>query len=104
MQAFRDLSRIERGLWGISLTAVTAVFVLSGSPDVLTLASWLTLMRSPSYALAYAANDLVLIALWVTASANDPGCAPMIVCFAMFFINDSYGFVNWRRMMRRQRG
>ncbi|MBR3874633.1 MAG: nicotinamide mononucleotide transporter [Clostridia bacterium] len=65
-------------------------------------ASWLTLMRSPGYALAYAANDLVLIVLWVTAAAADPGCIAMAVCFAVFFLNDSYGFVNWRRMMRRQ--
>lgn len=67
------------------------------------LASYLTLMRSPSYALAYAANDVVLIILWVIAAANEPGCAPMIVCFAMFLINDSYGFINWRWMMKRQR-
>ncbi|MBQ7868646.1 MAG: nicotinamide mononucleotide transporter [Clostridia bacterium] len=65
-------------------------------------ASWLTLMRSPGYALAYAANDLVLIVLWVTAAAADLGCIAMAVCFAVLFLNDSYGFVNWRRMMRRQ--
>lgn len=62
------------------------------------LASYLTLMRSP----AYAANDGVLIALWVIAALESPGCAPMIVCFAMFLLNDCYGFVNWRRMMRSQ--
>ncbi|MBP3645734.1 MAG: nicotinamide mononucleotide transporter [Clostridia bacterium] len=66
------------------------------------LASYLTLMRSPSYALAYAANDVILIILWVVASIDSPGCAPMIVCFVMFLINDSYGFINWRRMMKRQ--
>lgn len=66
------------------------------------LASYLTLMRSPSYALAYAANDLILIILWVIASLHSPGCMPMIVCFAMFFLNDSYGFLNWRSMMARQ--
>ena len=53
-------------------------------------------------ALAYAANDGVLIALWVIAALESPGCAPVIVCFAMFLLNDCYGFVNWRRMMRSQ--
>jgi len=66
------------------------------------LASYLTLMRSPGYALAYAANDVVLIILWVLAAMENPAYIPMIVCFAMFLVNDSYGFLNWRRMMRRQ--
>ena len=61
-------------------------------------------MRSPAYALAYAANDVVLMALWIIASFHSPGSAPMIVCFAMFLLNDSYGFVNWRRMMKGQKG
>ncbi len=68
------------------------------------LASWLTAMRSPWYALAYAANDLVLIVLWVIAAIADPSSVPMAACFSMFFLNDLYGFFNWRRMERRQRG
>ena len=24
------------------------------------------------------------------------------ICFAVFFINDMYGFINWMRMQRRQ--
>lgn len=66
------------------------------------LASYLTFRRSPFYALAYAANDLVLIALWILASMEDPAYFPMILCFAMFFLNDTYGFVNWQRMQKRQ--
>lgn len=66
------------------------------------LASYLTVCRSPYYALAYAANDIVLIVLWVQASVIDISNVSMMVCFAMFFANDMYGFVNWRRMMRRQ--
>lgn len=66
------------------------------------LASWLMMMRSPAYALAYAANDLVLIVLWIIASRADASQTPMVVCFLMFFLNDMYGFVNWRRMLRRQ--
>ena len=66
------------------------------------LASYLTAMRSPYYALAYAANDLVLIALWVIAALADISSVPMVACFIMFFLNDMYGFINWRRMEKRQ--
>ena len=66
------------------------------------LASYLTFRRSPFYALAYAANDIVLIVLWVLASMEDPSYLPMILCFTMFFLNDTYGFVNWQRMQKRQ--
>ena len=66
------------------------------------LASALTFMRSPWYALAYAANDVVLIVLWVLASISDPAYIPMIACFLAFLANDVYGFYNWRRMMKRQ--
>ena len=66
------------------------------------LASALTFFRSPAYALCYAANDVVLIILWTIASLAAPACFPMIVCFVMFLANDVYGYVNWRRMQRRQ--
>lgn len=66
------------------------------------LASYLTFMRSPYYALAYAANDVVLIVLWIMASFADISYLPMVACFLMFFVNDIYGFVNWRRIQRRQ--
>lgn len=65
-------------------------------------ASWLTAMRSPYYALAYALNDLVLIVLWVIAAMADISSVPMVACFVMFFANDLYGFINWRRMEKRQ--
>lgn len=68
------------------------------------LAASLTFLRSPYYGLGYAANDAVLITLWVLAALEDPGYVPMIFCFVMFFINDLYGFFNWRRMSKRQQG
>ena len=67
------------------------------------LAVYLTFLRSPFYALAYGANDIVLIVLWALATQNNSSYAPMIVCFAMFLINDLYGFVNWRRIEKIQR-
>lgn len=67
------------------------------------LASYLTACRSPYYALAYAANDVVLIILWIIAAGNDAGCVPMIACFAAFLANDIYGFFNWQKIKKRQK-
>ncbi len=66
-------------------------------------ASYLTLFRSPYYALGYAANDVVLILLWSLAAVEDLSYLPMTICFVMFLANDMYGFFNWRQMARRQR-
>ena len=66
------------------------------------LAVYMSMMRCPYYALGYAANDIVLIVLWVAASLKDISCLPMVVCFAMFLVNDIYGFINWQRMQKRQ--
>ena len=82
--------------------AALAVSTLSITTSFL--ASYLTALRSPYYALAYAANDLVLIVLWVIAALADISSVPMVACFVMFFANDMYGFINWRRMEKRQRG
>lgn len=78
--------------------------LLVSTVSILTsfLASYLMFCRSPAYALAYAANDLVLIVLWVLAAMDSLSYLPMVVCFAMFFCNDLYGFYNWRRMRSRQ--
>lgn len=60
-------------------------------------AAALTMLRSPFYALGYAANDIVLIVLWVLASLNDPQYIPVAVNFAIFFFNDMYGFISWKK-------
>ena len=67
------------------------------------LASYLTFMRSPYYALAYAANDIILIGLGVMASIKNITYLSMVLCFVMFFVNDMYGLINWKRMERRQK-
>ncbi len=66
------------------------------------MASYLTFCRSYLYALAYAANDVVLIILWSMASFSEPAYISMVICFFMFFVNDIYGFINWRRLYIRQ--
>lgn len=81
-------------------TASLAVSTLS----VLTsfVAVYLTFIRNPFFALAYAANDAVLIVLWAVASAQDRQYLGVLVCFVAFLFNDLYGFISWRRMQRRQ--
>ena len=66
------------------------------------LAVYLSYKRSPFFALAYAFNDVILILLWSMASFDDSRCISVMVCFVAFLFNDIYGFVNWRRMKRRQ--
>lgn len=66
------------------------------------LASYMTFRRSPFYALGYAANDVVLIILWIMAAMDNIAYIPMIMCFVMFLINDLYGFVCWQKMKKRQ--
>ncbi len=58
--------------------------------------------RSAYFALAYAANDVVLIVLWVMASFSDKQYLSVTACFVAFLINDIYGYINWRRMEKRQ--
>ena len=82
----------------------TANLVLS-TFSVLTsfFAASLTFLRSPYYALGYAANDVVLIILWVLASVENPGYIPMVMCFVVFFVNDVYGYISWKRMAEMQK-
>ena len=65
-------------------------------------AVYLTFRRSPYFALAYAANDVVLIVLWTLAAVEDISYMSVIICFVMFLVNDLYGFVSWKRMEKRQ--
>ena len=66
------------------------------------LAVYLTFRRSPWFALAYAANDVVLIGLWVLAAAEQQEFVSVVVCFAAFLAGDLYGLICWHRMARRQ--
>ncbi|MBS7008696.1 nicotinamide riboside transporter PnuC [Anaerostipes sp.] len=66
------------------------------------LAVYLTFRRSAFYAVAYAANDIVLIILWVLAALSNITYLSVVICFVMFLANDIYGFMNWSRMQKRQ--
>lgn len=48
------------------------------------LAVYLTFRRSPYYAIGYAANDVVLIILWVLATIEDITYLSVVVCFVTF--------------------
>ncbi len=66
------------------------------------IAVYLSFRRSPYFALAYAANDVVLIILWILASMLDIKYVSVIVCFVAFLLNDIYGFISWKKMKIRQ--
>ncbi|MBR6532084.1 MAG: nicotinamide mononucleotide transporter [Clostridia bacterium] len=87
------------------LKAFNTANLVPSTISVLTsyIAATLTAFRSPYYALGYAANDIVLIVLWVLAATEDFSYLPMVMCFAVFFFNDMYGFICWKKMEKRQK-
>ena len=78
----------------VSTISITTSFV----------ASYLTYLRSPYYAIGYSANDIILIILWIMATIENISYLPMVFCFVMFLANDLYGYYNWQRMRKRQEG
>lgn len=106
----RILHRTQ-ALWiTVSCVVVTFVFYLIlkalDTPNIVFstisvvtsfLAAALTMLRSSYYALGYAANDIVLIVLWTLASLENPAYLPVVVNFSIFFFNDMYGFLSWKR-------
>lgn len=86
------------------LRAFNTAYLLPSTISVTTsfLAVYLTYRRSPHYALAYAANDIVLIVLWVLAARENLSYLSVVVCFGVFLVNDIYGFLNWKQMGERQ--
>ena len=112
-----DISKMETIFMWIGTLIVTVVFyyilkyfdtanIIPSTLSVTTsfVAVYLTFRRSPYFALAYAANDIVLIILWILASMHDIRYISVIVCFAAFLANDIYGFVSWQKMKIRQSG
>lgn len=79
------------------------LFISTVSVVTSFLASFLMMYRNSWYAVAYAANDVVLIILWVLASMEDRAYIPMIACFGMFLANDLYGFVSWKKREKVQK-
>lgn len=92
------------GVFYFILEAFSTANIIPSTISVTTsfLAVYLTFRRSSYYALAYAANDIVLIVLWVLASFADTRYISVVVCFVAFLMNDVYGFTNWRKIEERQ--
>ena len=110
-----SISRRELIFSLLLTTAVTFIFfyilrtmgtatLLPSTLSVTTsfLAAYLTFRRSPFFAFVYAINDIVLIILWILASIEDISYLSVIVCFAVFLVNDLYGFISWLKMKKKQ--
>lgn len=87
------------------LSALNTANIIPSTISVATsfAAAYLTFRRTPWFSLLYAANDVVLIVLWVLATLEDISYVSVIVCFAIFLVNDLYSFINWRKMQRMQK-
>ena len=109
------ISKRETMLMLLSSVAVTAIFyfileyfntanIVPSTFSVTTsyIAVYLTFRRNPYFALAYAANDIVLIVLWTLASIHEIRYISVVVCFIAFFVNDIYGYISWEKMKNRQ--
>ena len=109
------ISKTEHLLMWVMTAIVTVLFffilrhfetanIIPSTLSVTTsfLAVYLTFRRSPWFALAYAANDVILILLWILASFCDARYISVVVCFMAFFVNDIYGYISWQKMKNRQ--
>ncbi len=98
------LSAVVTLIFYYILAACHTANILLSTLSVTTsfIAVYLTFRRSPLYAIGYAANDVILIALWVLASLENRSYSSVVVCFVAFLFNDLYGFISWQKMYRRQ--
>lgn len=98
------LSVIVTFVFYFILKAFDTANIIPSTVSVTTsfIAVYLTFRRSPYYAVAYAANDIVLIILWAMATLNDISYLSVIICFIAFLVNDIYGYINWKSMYKRQ--
>lgn len=98
------LSVVVTATFYFILDALGTANIIPSTVSVTTsfIAVYLTFRRNHWFALAYAANDLVLIILWLMASFEDKTYISVLVCFIVFFFNDIYGYISWKRMKAKQ--
>lgn len=66
-------------------------------------ASYLMLRRCSYYAVGFIVNDVILIVLWsLVVKNNSIAYLPTVITFIVFLINDTYGFINWKRIEKKQ--
>jgi len=112
----KDISKNDVIAMSVSAVAVTVAFyfilrafntnnLILSTLSVTTsyVAAFLTFKRNAFFALVYALNDVVLIALWILASFVDKSNFSVIICFVTFMVNDVYSFINWCKMRKRQK-
>ncbi len=87
------------------LQALNTANLIISTVSVLTsfIAAYLNMRRSRFYAVAYACNDVVLIVMWIMASIDSITYLPMVICFVAFLALDTYGFINWSIIEKRQK-
>lgn len=111
-----SLSKKEWCLFLTSAVAITVAFffmlqalntsnLIISTVSVFTsfLAAYLMARRSRFYAIFYGLNDIVLIVMWSMASYENITYLPMVICFVAFLVTDSYGFINWTIMKKKQK-
>ena len=83
---------VVTGIFYVILKKLDTPNLLFSTISVITsfLAASLTMLRSSYYAVGYAANDMVLIVLWVLAAVENPMYIPVVLNFGIFFLNDMY--------------
>ena len=109
------VSKVELLIMCIIATIITFIFyfilkmfntnnIIPSTISVTTsfIAVYLTFRRSPYYAVGYAANDVILIILWLLATIQNITYISVVICFIIFLVNDIYGFINWRKIERKQ--
>ena len=111
-----SISRKEWCIFLIAAVAVTVAFyfvlkalntanLIVSTVSVFTsfLAAYLSARRSRFYAICYGLNDVVLIVMWSMASYEYITYLPMVICFTAFLVLDTYGFINWTIMKKKQK-
>jgi nicotinamide mononucleotide transporter PnuC len=109
------IGKVEHIIMWILTALVTVIFyfildyfgtanIIPSTLSVTTsfIAVFLTFRRSPYFAVAYGANDIILIILWILASKTDIHYISVVGCFVAFLLNDIYSFISWQKMKKRQ--
>ena len=88
---------LTNGFYLVKNIVMNTMIVIDMIPLYMMVAASLTMLRSSYYAVGYAANDIVLIVLWIMATMKDPSYFSVTIIFTIFFFFDLYGFVSWRK-------
>lgn len=64
-------------------------------------ATYCILRRSEYYSICLF-NDIYMVILWGFKLSNGLEALPNVIAFSFFIINDSYSFINWQKVKKRQ--